>query len=400
MSQLQRLGSLHQQPHRTILGLMSGTSIDGLDLALCRFSGSGNTLKYNVLHHHTVSYNDEQRCILRNFATADMVSMEELCIYHTQLSLWHADMVMESLQKWNVTSEQVDLIASHGQTIRHAPIRIHKKKNLPNATFQLGEADHLAVRTGIVTVSDLRQKHVAAGGEGAPLAVYGDQLLFQDPNEYRILLNIGGISNLTVLDPGKSSDELALTFDTGPGNTLMDLIVRQNFLGQSYDVNGELASKGNIIRGLLNKLKEHDYFVQTPPKTTGPELLSESFLSDAIKTSQTAIENPLDLLATLNQFTAETIVEAILHYVNPPTSFAIYVSGGGAHNDTLMRNIKALLPQASVNDFMQLGVHPDAKEALFFAALANELVCGRKIKVQNSKGELVETSLGKISLPN
>jgi anhydro-N-acetylmuramic acid kinase len=400
MNQLQRLASLQTKPSRLILGLMSGTSIDGLDLALCKFTGFGDKVTYDVLHHLTVNYDNQQKSVLRYLATAELVNMEELCIYHTQLSIWHAKMVMDALFSWGIPSDEIDLLASHGQTIRHAPIRIHQKKNLPNSTFQLGEADHLSRLTGIITISDLRQKHVAAGGEGAPLAVYGDQLLFHSEDEFRILLNIGGISNLTVLSQVSTSETLPLTFDTGPGNTLMDLVIRKYFPDLSYDVNGELASNGEIIPLLLKELKKEKYFKQNPPKTTGPELLSEAFLARSISVANVTDTTPQDLLATLNRFTAETIADAINDFVLPPNEYAVYVSGGGAHNSQLIRNLKELLPSARVKDFLELGVHSDAKEALFFAALANELVCGQKIKVQTTDGSLVETSLGKISLPD
>jgi anhydro-N-acetylmuramic acid kinase len=180
----------------------------------------------------------------------------------------------------------------------------------------------------------------------------------------------------------------------------MDLVIRKYFPDLSYDVNGELASNGEIIPLLLKELKKEKYFKQNPPKTTGPELLSEAFLARSISVANVTDTTPQDLLATLNRFTAETIADAINDFVLPPNEYAVYVSGGGAHNSQLIRNLKELLPSARVKDFLELGVHSDAKEALFFAALANELVCGQKIKVQTTDGSLVETSLGKISLPD
>jgi anhydro-N-acetylmuramic acid kinase len=400
MNQLQKLVSLQDKQSRIILGLMSGTSIDGLDLALCKFKGFGKNGSFEILHHTTKAYDQHQKSVLRNLATSDLVNMEELCIYHTQLSYWHAKMVNDALFNWGFEAKDVDLIATHGQTIRHAPKRIHHRQNLPNSTFQLGEADHLSKLTGIITIHDLRQKHVAAGGEGAPLAVYGDQLLFPSQQEFRILLNIGGISNLTVLVPDDDYGNIPLTFDTGPGNTLMDLVIRKHFTNISFDVNGDLASKGNINNILLQELKNEEYFRQSPPKTTGPELLSEEFLTNSIRKARFTGGSLFDLLATLNRFTAETIADAIHEFVNPPQNFAIYISGGGAHNFRLIQNLKELLPNAKISDFIELGVHPDAKEALFFAALANELVCGQKIKVQTSEGTITETSLGKISFPD
>lgn len=400
MSYFDQLASFAKKKERIILGLMSGTSIDGLDLALCRFSGFGEHVEYEVLNHKTCSYSKEQRDILRFLATEESVRMEDVCIYHTELSYWHALMVNKSLNEWGVKADEVDLISSHGQTIRHAPKRIHQKPNLANSTFQLGEPDHLARLTGIITISDLRQKHIAAGGEGAPLAVYGDHILFSDPDEYRILLNIGGIANLTVLDPDEHNRDLPLTFDTGPGNTLMDLFVRKYFAPMTYDAGGTLALQGAVIPQFLKALKFNEYFRQAPPKTTGPELLSENFLNEAMRNAGIDEFDPKDLLATLNRFTSDTIADSIEMFVKPSKDFVVYVSGGGAHNKLLMQNLAVRLHNARVADFSELGVHPDAKEALFFAALANELVCGQQLPVQKEDGSYTKTSLGKISLPD
>ncbi|MCH8495147.1 MAG: anhydro-N-acetylmuramic acid kinase [Balneolales bacterium] len=394
-----KLNELSEQKDRIILGLMSGTSVDGLDLAVCRFSDSGINTSYEILNHGTVDYTDEQRDILLNFASAETVNMEKLCIYHAELSHWHASMIRSKLSEWGMAASDIDLIATHGQTIRHAPKRIHKIDGLPNSTFQLGDADHLAYLTGIHTVSDFRQKHVAAGGEGAPLAVYGDQILFNSPGSYRVLVNIGGISNITILD-GKGSGDLPVTFDTGPGNTLMDQVVRQRLSPQRIDNGGEIAFSGKIHVGFLKSLKSHEFFSQTPPKTTGPELLSPSFVKKALEESGSSDLPVKDILATLNRFTAETIADSIRTYGNPPASFSVYISGGGVHNRTLMWNLQDCLPEADVMNFDKLGVNADAKEALFFAAMANELVCGNRFPVLGEDGKIRIVRFGRISFPD
>ena len=464
MPRFERLTEIQHKSRRLILGLMSGTSIDGLDLALCAFSGSGSgcgsDVKFEILHHGTRSYTDEQQRVLRMLATQEMVRMEDVCIYHTELSRWHADMVLETLGEWGVDVGDVDLIASHGQTIRHAPKRIHGQDGLPNSTFQLGEPDHLAYLTGILTLSDFRQKHVAAGGEGAPLAGYGDQLLFRDASECRVLLNVGGISNITILNPAADVSALPVTFDTGPGNTLMDYVVRTHFSPMRFDDGGKIAAKGKISETLLFQLKSHEYFQQNPPKTTGPEAFSPEFLSDALKVSMTEHLSPTDILATLNRFTAETIADGIrsgidltnksemsaqdaksasdqdtkstespyltqnrtfktetiqnsstedqtlfeITPINPRISskkpVRVLISGGGAHNHTLVRNLAECLDEIPVEDFSSIGVHPDAKEALFFAAMANEFLCGNNFKVQREDGSYANVSFGKLSFPD
>ena len=458
MTSIEKLTELQQKPRKIILGLMSGTSIDGLDLALCAFSGCGSDVKFEILHHGTKSYSDEQQHVLRMLATQEMVRMEDVCIYHTELSRWHADMVRQALGEWGVNVSEVDLIASHGQTVRHAPKRIHGLDGLPNSTFQLGEPDHLAYLTGILTMSDFRQKHVAAGGEGAPLAGYGDQLLFRDASECRVLLNVGGISNITVLDPAADVSALPVTFDTGPGNTLMDHVVRTHFAPMKYDEDGKLAAEGVVNEDLLSELINHEFFNQNPPKTTGPEAFSPEFLSQSIMLSGVKEISPVDLLATLNRFTAETIAEGIRSGLkltqnlnsksvsvenlnneeldeipdeNPfnkeaeggiapvekspevqrfdlatsdntapgPGPVRVLISGGGAHNLTLVKNLIDCLKDIQVSDFSSIGVHPDAKEALFFAAMANEFLCGNKFAVQREDGSSAHLSFGKISFP-
>lgn len=408
MANLTRLSELQQKRRRIILGLMSGTSIDGLDLALCSFSGCGSDVKFEILHHGTKSYSDEQQYVLRMLATQEMVRMEDVCIYHTELSRWHADMVRQALGEWGVDVSEVDLIASHGQTVRHAPKRIHGLEVLPNSTFQLGEPDHLAYLTGILTLSDFRQKHVAAGGEGAPLAGYGDQLLFRDASECRVLLNVGGISNITVLDPAAEVSALPVTFDTGPGNTLMDHVVRMHFAPMKYDEGGKLAAEGIIYGNLLSELMNHEFFNQNPPKTTGPEAFSPEFLFQSMMLAGAEEISPRDLLATLNRFTAETIAEGILsglkltHGYNTSPNQApvrVLISGGGAHNKTLVDNISECLQGIPISDFSSIGVHPDAKEALFFAAIANEFICGNTFFVQRIDGTSVSVSFGKLSFP-
>jgi anhydro-N-acetylmuramic acid kinase len=388
---------MQQKSSRVIVGTMSGTSIDGLDVALCRFRGQGLSTHYEVLNHGTVSYTVEQSSILRSLATDSLVGMETLSIYHAQVAKWHAQMVLDLLHNWGVDVEDVDLLASHGQTIRHAPKRIHGREGLPNSTFQLGDGDHLAVLTRLVTVHDFRQKHVAAGGEGAPLAGYGDQILFSKSETARVLLNVGGISNITVLDGDEHT--FPVTFDTGPGNTLMDHVMRASSEGVRYDEGGRIAGRGKVNAALLNELKSHPYLKQSPPKTTGPEAFSPDFLSESQLRSESTDLTLYDLMATLNRFTAETIADSILGVTGIHTSVPVYVSGGGAHNNTLLHNLKTALGHSNVYDFSVLGVDADAKEAVLFAALANEFLMGGSVGVPQPDGSIKNVLLGKISLP-
>lgn len=366
---VQRLHEIATNPTRTILGLMSGTSIDGLDIALCQFSGAGQNSGAHVLKFSSVPYSEEEASYLRHFATSESVRVEDLAIANAWLARLHARMINDTLRGWGVDAKEVDLIASHGQTIRHAPKRIHNQPDMPNATLQIGDGDHLAALTGIPTVSDFRQKHVALGGEGAPLAGYGDDLLFRSATEPRILLNIGGIGNLTWL-PTQRTEEI-LTFDTGPGNTLIDAFCRLRF-DRRMDEGGAIALSGTVDEAVLADWLLDPFFNAPPPKTTGPELFRLDRFRDRIPTHL----NDEDVMATLTALTADSIATAVTRFTHAGPDAVMYVSGGGVHNRALMGRLAAKIAPIRIERFETIGGNPDAKEALLFAALANELVAG------------------------
>jgi anhydro-N-acetylmuramic acid kinase len=315
------------------------------------------------------------------------------------------------LAKWQISPQEIDAIASHGQTVFHAPKILHGIEKFPNATLQIGDGDHLAVTTGIITLSDFRQKHCAAGGEGAPLAVYGDYLIFSKKGEDRILLNMGGIANFTFLSGNLDANEVFAT-DTGTGNTLIDAFTRKYF-GKPYDEGAEIAKSGKINKALLEVLKEDEFFKKPFPKTTGPELFSENYVKTAQEKSQTTDISPQDLIATLTRFSAETIAEAILEIRNQELGIRnlnfrtsnikhqtsnIYSSGGGVHNPLIMSYLRELLPDFEFRKTDDLGISGDAKEAVLFATLANEALAGGRTNFGNRQG-VPSVSMGKISFP-
>jgi anhydro-N-acetylmuramic acid kinase len=305
-------------------------------------------------------------------------------------------MINACLQKWNIKNTDVDLIASHGQTIYHAPQRLHQQQKFGNATLQIGDGDHLAVATGIITISDFRQKNIAAGGEGAPLAVYGDHILFSKKGEDRILLNIGGIANFTFLPGG---DENILCTDVGPGNTLMDAYMQEQFPGSSFDKDSLVAKAGTVNENLLAALKAPDFFKQEFPKTTGPELFNLHYLQQAKQTSGTVSLSAADTMATLNRFSADMIVVAIKDCLGDKTGIKIFSSGGGIHNPLLMQHLQEQLPGCIFRSTAETGVNPDAKEAVLFALLANECVCSDASAVEIKSPEIPVVAMGKISFP-
>jgi anhydro-N-acetylmuramic acid kinase len=393
---IQKLYNLANKPGRLIIGLMSGTSLDGLDIALCKIEGCGQDTKLELLEFETISYTDDFKNEVRQIFSQRQIDLEKLCLLNPWIALQHAGMINACLQKWNIKNREVDLIASHGQTIYHAPQRLHQQQKFGNATLQIGDGDHLAVATGIITISDFRQKNIAAGGEGAPLAVYGDHLLFSTKGEDRILLNIGGIANFTFL-PG--NDENILCTDVGPGNTLMDAYMQEQFAGSSFDKDSLVAKAGNVNESLLAALKAHDFFKQGFPKTTGPELFNLHYLQQAKQTSSTASLSAADTMATLNRFSADMIVVAIKDCIKDKTAIKIFSSGGGIHNPLLMQHLQEQLPGCIFLSTVETGVNPDAKEAVLFALLANECVCSDVAAVEIKSPGVPAVAMGKISFP-
>jgi anhydro-N-acetylmuramic acid kinase len=391
---IRKLHRIASAKSRTIIGLMSGTSLDGLDIALCKVSGSGTASKLELRRFTTVSYtNEEKQLILKVFAKPE-VDFQAVGELNPWIANLHADMILKSLKKWKVAVRSVDLIASHGQTVFHAP-RSTTSGARQNSTMQIGDGDHLAVNTGIITVSDFRQKHIAGGGEGAPLAVYGDFLLFSRKGKNRILLNIGGIGNFTFL-PGSHQPSKVFVTDTGPGNTLLDQFCRKR-AGIPFDRDSSLAKKGKVNDDLMRALKNHPFFRLPVPKTTGPELFSIAYVEAAQRSTGTTGLSLEDLLATLTRFSAETICDSIRDHV-PGSGYQLIVSGGGAHNPLLISWIQELLPDMPIEEMDVLGIPGDAKEAVLFAILANEAVAGGKTNFGNRRG-VPSVSMGKISFP-
>jgi anhydro-N-acetylmuramic acid kinase len=394
---IQNLVKVAAKPERMIIGLMSGTSMDGLDIALCLIKGSGRDTQFELKAFTTIDYTNDFKEKILSIFSKEIVALETLCLLNAWVGRQHGKMVIDALASWNIAAERVDMIASHGQTIYHAPKSLHPNSEYDPATLQIGDGDHIAVTTGILTLSDFRQKHIAAGGEGAPLAVYGDYLLCSHPTQNRLLLNMGGIANFTYLAAGCSLDQVFST-DTGTGNTLMDAYTRTHFAPLAYDKDGAIAAAGKINSALLSKLKAHSFFNLDLPKTIGPELFNLNFLSNAQAASNTLDLTPQDVMATLNRFSAETIAECIQSSIPSGTKFNLYSSGGGMHNPLLMDHLTSLLPNATLYSSDVLGINPDAKEAILFALLANEAVAGTPL-FAGGHATKIPTTMGKISFP-
>jgi anhydro-N-acetylmuramic acid kinase len=391
---VERLQRIATASERLIIGLMSGTSLDGLDIALCRISGHGRSTLLHCEKFTSVAYSNKQKNTVQQVFAKQNVSLDSLCLLNAQIGLLHGNMVNQALIDWNVTNSSIDLIASHGQTIYHRPSSFHQIKDQPNSTLQVGDGDHIAALTGIITLSDFRQKHIAHGGEGAPLAIYGDYLLLSSVHEHRTLLNIGGIANLTYLPANTSFDDVICS-DIGPGNTIMDALAREHN-GADFDKDACIAKQGSINALLLAHLLQHP-FIQLPlPKTTGPETFNLDWFLYQLEAVDLQYLAVPDQMATLNAFTAHSIANTINQL---PKLSTVYASGGGAHNPLLLDTVSKLLtrPVLLTNE---LGINTDAKEAILFAILANECVAGDKYAFLSDKPNQPNVSMGKLSFPS
>lgn len=345
---------------------MSGTSLDGIDAALVRLEGdSADTLAWSIEGFLTRPYAaDERARIHDSILRGDAAS---LCRLHTDLGEWLAEAALHVCRTAGITARDVDLIGSHGQTVWHEPPTAGRR----GATLQLGCPATIAERTGIRVISDFRARDMAAGGEGAPLVPWVDRALFAEPDRARVLLNIGGIANLTHVPPRGSPDPL-LAFDTGPGNALMDAVVELASGGaERFDRDGVRAARGAIDGVLLERLLSDDFLRREPPRSTGRERYGRPAVERLAAELQPSDEQAWDALAaTLTAFTAESIARAVRTWVLPRGARELIVTGGGARNPSLMRMLRERLTEIDIADGAALGLDPDAKEALAFAVLA------------------------------
>lgn len=396
---IKTLAQIAQKPTKTIVGLMSGTSLDGLDIALCEIRGSGEQTQVKLKEFITKIYDSNIQERLKTITSVDQPSMEEVCLLHSWLGNHHGELVLEALETWEIKPSDIDCIASHGQTIYHVPSFQHGQENMPNATFQIGDADHIAHTAGIITISDFRQKHTAAGGEGAPMASFIDRLLFTDDTEERILLNIGGIANFTYLPARNNSERTIMTSDTGPGNTLIDAAM-QKYFSKKFDRNGKIARQGTVNDNMLKALKSTPYFQKPLPKTTGPEVFNLEWVDEQFKEAEINDLPPEDLVATLTRLTAETIANTIQNLsITSNQDPVIYISGGGIHNPVIKEEIQHLIPQSKIRNFDAIGFNADAKEAVVFAVLANEMLSGEGFSMEIASAKSKKINFGKISFP-
>jgi anhydro-N-acetylmuramic acid kinase len=386
---LATLLQLGTKPARTVAGMISGTSADSIDVAICQVRGVGRSLQVGLIHYEEGSYDPQVRAKLLAPERLDVRAIAEL---NVEVGEQFASVFLAALERAGLEAEQVDLIGSHGQTVYHHSGVAGARR----ATLQLGDGDVIAELTGVPVVFDFRTRDIAAGGEGAPLSPIADLVLFQaDGPIRRAVLNLGGIANITVLDP----DSLrVIGFDTGPANSLIDRLARRITSGaSSCDRDGRIARSGTVNSVLLNQLLNEDaYLTRKPPKSTGFEMYGDAFLDRAI---QLHGRLDADLMATLTEFTARTVTLAFDQLAECGVTIdEIIVAGGGLKNPALMSRITALVTPRRVRSSDELGVPPSAREAMAFAVLADLASRGVPSFLPKVTGARRPVVLGKLAI--
>jgi anhydro-N-acetylmuramic acid kinase len=370
---------------------MSGTSLDGVDAVLLAIRGEPPLLGWKIDGHHASPFPDVLRRRLRAAAEGDPVGVPEIARLHYALGEIYAATVVELLAAADLDPAEVTGLGLSGQTLFHQSAR---ESGAGGVTFQLGSPAVVAERTGIRVISDMRAADVAAGGEGAPLVPYADWLLFRSAKEGRVILNVGGIANLTALPAaGTAADVIA--FDTGPGNMVMDGVV-QSLSGESYDADGARAARGQVNEKLLRLGLADPFFAMAPPRSTGRERFGRAFVERWIAEGRSRGASDDDLVATAAALTAQSVADSINRFVKAPMQ-ALYVAGGGANNATLLEQLSERLEPMKVNTTADLGMPVECREAAAFAVIAHETMAGRPSNLQQVTGAARAVALGNVT---
>jgi anhydro-N-acetylmuramic acid kinase len=386
---------------RLAVGLLSGTSVDGIDAALVRLSGPLDHPRVRLLAFHTLPYPTEVRLWVMRVAAGEQTTSGEISQLNFLLGELFADAALKVCRAGDVSSQRVSVIGSHGQTIYHlgSPALIPDLGQMGSAnTLQIGEPAVIAERTGAPVVADFRTADVAAGGQGAPLVPMVDYLLLRDARKGTVALNVGGIANVTVIPAGAKPLDV-VGFDTGPGNMVSDALVRHFTEDrENYDDGGRVAAMGKVNELILSDTLCHPFFSQPPPKSAGREQFGREFVEGYfLSRKHPSFE---DLLRTSLELTARTITGALARFVIPGTKFGrLIVSGGGAHNLTLVKRLAELLPELTVELSERYGLPVDAKEAIAFAILADRTLHGLPGNLPRVTGARRAVVLGKIVQP-
>lgn len=373
-------------------GLMSGTSVDGVDVAIVDIAGR----KVESLAFEMFPYTPALRKRILSLCDPETARLDDICHYNFVLGEVFVDAVVKLCSKSGISLSSIDLIGSHGQTICHNPRGRRYGRRVIGSTLQIGEPSVIAQRTGITTVADFRPRDMAAGGEGAPLVPFADYMLFGHKRLTRAVQNIGGIGNVTFLPSGGGPEEV-LAFDTGPGNMVIDGIMRLNTGGSKiYDRNGKTAARGAVNDELLGEMLRHPFLRRKPPKSTGREQFGAAYAEQIHQQAVNRGVSDMDIVATLTAFTARTIAQAYRKFL-PTMPDELILCGGGTRNSTLVEMLRGELPEVKMLSTDDFGIGVDAKEAVSFAILAWATVKGMPNNVPGATGAEEPVVLGKIA---
>ena len=388
------IAELIKKKRKKILGLMSGTSCDGLDMALVEVTGCGINTKYKLLHSGHKNYEANVKEFLFKIMSPDRASIIDLSQANFYLAQKWSEAINEFLSSNKILPKDVDLIGSHGHTIYHHPQAVPLLGHMVRSTLQIGDPSVVAQLTGIITVGDFRVADVALGGQGAPLVPYFDWLSFAHYKQNILVLNIGGIANITFV-PADGDPAGVIAFDTGPGNMLIDQLMMRLY-EKPFDQDGRIASKGAYSRRLFEYLLKTDVYPDiSPPKSTGREHYNEKFVIDLLrKAVRWRIREP-DVIHTASKYTAFTVWQAHEKFIKSKAQ-KLFVGGGGVHNKFVMKELASYFKDVQVKNVAEASISEDYKEAICFAVLANECVHGLAAGMPNVTGAKRPAILGKI----
>jgi anhydro-N-acetylmuramic acid kinase len=378
---------------------MSGTSVDAVDVAITRVHGGGETARVELLHFTETLYSEELQN--RIFANSEITSsnVNDICLLHSTLAHVYAAAVRACAREAGMEVSEIDLVGMHGQTLRHLPGQVNIGGQQVRSTLQIGSGPTLATLLQVPVVYDFRSGDIALGGQGAPLVPYADAVLFRSRDEHRVLLNIGGIANCTVLPRACALADVTAV-DTGPGNMIVDALMRK-FYGREFDERGMIASSGTVQPDLLSWLFQHPYYREKAPKSAGREMFGEDYVEDFLNMAhELGVREPADLVATASEITVRSIAAHIQAYAAEWHDFHLLISGGGARNRFFVDGLRYALSNARIDDSSVVGVHPDAKEALVFSLLANEWLMGNPANLPAVTGAERPGLLGALALPS
>lgn len=394
---MKRLTKLQNKQKKLVIGLMSGTSVDGIDAALVEIKGSGINTKIRQLFFKTYPYPKGLKELILKNSLRDTSNVEDICRLNFLIGKLFAKAAINLCKDFGISINKIDLIGSHGQTIHHLPQKIKLFSEEIKSTLQIGDPAVIAKLTGVPTVGDFRTGDMALDGEGAPLVPYFDFIVFRSEKISRALLNIGGISNITLLKKNCKVEDV-IAFDTGPGNMMIDYLMTK-FFNKKFDKDGKIAFKGKVNQDLFNKIFERDSFVKMkPPKSTGRELYNQSFVDDLIK--DFSFIPPEDIITTFSEYTAFATYFNYEKFLKRKSIISeLLVSGGGSNNLYIMERLKKYFgDKIKVKKLESELLDVDSKEAVCFALFANETISENPINIPSVTGAKKRTILGKICL--